>query len=329
MDHFASLSIISGAKVSPFRYLSTGRSKNKSFLKRIEKYIAIIFAVFIVIVGSKSEISAAEFTFDRFYPTPAVLMEGTIEAGDSEKLQKLIDGRYVFSIYLASPGGDVVEAMKIGRVMRELNLTAIVPTKIPADMAEELTQRHGIRSRDNNVCLSACFFVLAGGIYREGFATDDVILGVHKPYLSNSDLLTMNADQSMTSEINIHQIIHSYLNEMGISAKYEYLMFSAQKDELIWINSREFSNDLAGFVPELVDWVDARCGHLSKVEKSLWNDNENKSGSEIKIEIWAIMKPIMEKQLKQGSCEQNLRDQLVVDVATKRMTNNKGAATTH
>ena len=59
------------------------------------------------------------------FPPADVILEGKIEPGDYEKLLKLIylinedcgENKYCArGIYLASPGGSLVEAMKIGRL---------------------------------------------------------------------------------------------------------------------------------------------------------------------------------------------------------------------
>jgi hypothetical protein len=66
-------------------------------------------------------------------PLYGIILEGTIVSGDYDKLRKLIDedcpAKYYNSagyttcpdtIYLASSGGSVAEAMKIGRLVRAL-----------------------------------------------------------------------------------------------------------------------------------------------------------------------------------------------------------------
>ena len=64
-------------------------------------------------------------TFDGFG------IEGEIIAGDFEKFDKLVEkhGYATNTVALASPGGDVVEAMKIGRLIRELRFSTWAPTR--------------------------------------------------------------------------------------------------------------------------------------------------------------------------------------------------------
>lgn len=82
----------------------------------------------------------------------ALLASGEIKPGDLETLQSevqrasAIKGLRVGEIWLDSPGGDVREAMKLGRYIRSQQLTAFV-------------------SRDS-ICGSACVLTYAGGVKR-------------------------------------------------------------------------------------------------------------------------------------------------------------------
>jgi hypothetical protein len=68
-----------------------------------------------------------------------VVLEGKIEAGDYDKLRSVygetitnqfyLGNFWANEIYLASPGGDLAEAMKIGRLERALKLHTIVPPR--------------------------------------------------------------------------------------------------------------------------------------------------------------------------------------------------------
>jgi len=85
---------------------------------------------------------AAEITIGR-----TVILEGQIESGDYDKLRDFLVAKRAYgdlsdpacfgdyldgcpeSIYLASPGGNVAEAMKIGRLIRTLGWVTTVPTR--------------------------------------------------------------------------------------------------------------------------------------------------------------------------------------------------------
>jgi hypothetical protein len=83
-------------------------------------------------------IIAAEIRKDAFSGSMGAVLEGKIEPGDLEKLRSFIHDEPALEIYLASPGGDLAEAMKIGRLLRALKVTTIVPDAgVPTDLQEK------------------------------------------------------------------------------------------------------------------------------------------------------------------------------------------------
>jgi hypothetical protein len=111
-----------------------------------------------------------------------VLLEGTIEIGDYDKLLKRINEdcinyTCIDAIYLASSGGNVIEAMKIGRLVRKLRLETHVPSDLPPPR-RQTTKAILKNAKANYMCISACFFIFVAGIDRER----DIyapILGIH------------------------------------------------------------------------------------------------------------------------------------------------------
>ena len=94
--------------------------------------------------------NAAEIRTDPFYgKAEGAVLEGIIEAGDFDKLRSFIlDGGGANEIYLASPGGDLAEAIKIGRLVRALKLATVVPAS--SDFREKLGARHGLKNPKAN-----------------------------------------------------------------------------------------------------------------------------------------------------------------------------------
>jgi hypothetical protein len=214
----------------------------------------------------------------------SVIVEGKIEAGDYDKLRSIYGerGQSEFSLglpevdvlSLASPGGDLAEAMKIGRLVRPLKLITNVPSRIGLHSTLGMANEHKLKNpQANYMCASACFFIFVAGVKR----TDDAwsgnpILGVHRPYLSDSDLRMLSGDQAIASTDRLRTAIENYLKEMGVPAKYAGMMFAVPKDEVQWIGAADFTNDLEGIIPELKDWVAARCDKRTDVEKALWKN---------------------------------------------------------
>jgi hypothetical protein len=56
-----------------------------------------------------------------------VVIEGSIQNGDCEKLLSVVRKLSPKAVYLASPGGNMHEAMRIVRLVRALKMATIVP----------------------------------------------------------------------------------------------------------------------------------------------------------------------------------------------------------
>jgi hypothetical protein len=114
------------------------------------------------------------------------IFEGRIEVGDFDRLKKFIlDGPGAVEIYLASPGGDLAEAIRIGQLVRFLKLSTVAPSKPLTNESRELSAaRHNLNdTKADYLCVSACFFVFVAGIHRRRDTSGPVILGIHRPTL--------------------------------------------------------------------------------------------------------------------------------------------------
>ena len=132
-----------------------------------------------------------------------IILSGDIVVGDSKKLLDTlsqISSRYkkdectngFLSLQLDSNGGDILEAMKIGRTVRANNLRTIVPF--------------------NSVCNSSCVLVLAAGVRRDPIGQ----VGIHRPYFSSvSPNLSTSEIQSKRNELT--KKIREFIDEMDVS----------------------------------------------------------------------------------------------------------------
>jgi hypothetical protein len=262
-----------------------------------KRYFSRLIVALTVYAASCAHLLAADIRAD-YQETPivtrsgmklgprSVIVEGKIEAGDYDKLRSIYGERYqsefsfgligVNVLSLASPGGDLAEAMKIGRLVRALKLITAAPSRNPflshLDMGSVGEGLHTLKNpQANYMCASACFFIFVAGIKRTAAdGSDEAILGIHKPYLSDSDLRMLGGDQAIASANRLRTTVENYLKEMGVPAKYADMMFAVPKDEVRWIGSADFKNNLEGIIPELKDWIAARCDTRTDVEKALW-----------------------------------------------------------
>lgn len=123
-----------------------------------------------------------------------VLLNGMISDGDAAHFARWMDAQAAEAtgVVLNSPGGDVQEALQIGRILRDTGLPVTVP--------------------ENAICLSACPYILAGGLER--VVSRRATVGVHQHYFGENTYLPAFL---MVSDIQSGQAeVMTYLNEMGI-----------------------------------------------------------------------------------------------------------------
>jgi hypothetical protein len=269
------------------------------------------------------QLSAAEITAIN---ASQVVLEGEIEPGDYAKLRNLVDpnadsgvggdwfGDTYDDIYLASPGGSLLEAMKIGRLVRALRWRTAVPETItnPYVKPETVFKKLQLKNpKSNYMCASACFFIFVSGTYREaesGSQYENAILGIHRPSLTDSELRTISGDEAIASSNVVRGLVGDYLGQMNVPSKYADLMFSIPKDDIRWIDKAAFNADFNGDIPELKDWLDARCNKLTNAEKAFEKAVEDKSRSELSDAEKPIWDVLVEKWKAQSYCERSWRN---------------------
>jgi hypothetical protein len=197
-----------------------------------------------------------------------LILEGKIVSGDYNKLRDFLGNKksnfekISGGVFLASPGGSIVEALKIGRLIRALRLSTDAPpgpaTGSPKFGESLITPSQLINPKVNYGCASACFFVYVAGVYRHLSWAGR--LGVHRPYQLESEAQKLNVDQALNRNWQVRTMVQKYLAEMSVPDKYVDLIYSIPSNELHWITQNEYDSDLQGFIPEMRDWVGTKCG---------------------------------------------------------------------
>ena len=194
-----------------------------------------------------AEISLAETGY-RHKPLSGILIEGPIVKGDFKRFQYLVLSG-VGTVWLASPGGDLAEAMKIGQLIRRMKLSVWAPD---ANKRSWSIMIH-VNDPQNNLCASACFFIYAAGVDRRGD-----ILGIHRPRITEEDLRSMSMEQAALGQLSTGEVTSTYLRQMGIPNSIIERMNSTKPNDIQWIGENEMKS-LSGYIPEYQDWLDAKC----------------------------------------------------------------------
>ena len=157
-------------------------------------------------------------------PGGVLIFTGTIDPGSSERFaQQVTDyGDYIKSVALDSPGGSVIDALAIGKLIRDKGFTTSVAR--------------------GALCASSCPLVFAGG--KERLANEGSAIGVHQIYAATA------AGQSITSRLaaagnamsdaqTLTAEISRYLSAMGIAPEVWLRALETPPNRLTYFNARE------------------------------------------------------------------------------------------
>jgi hypothetical protein len=247
------------------------------------KFDRLLRPATVVLVCALSTVAAvsAEIGIDPSHgATTSLVLEGEIKSGDFDKFRHVaLDGGTATEIYLASPGGNLGEAMKIGFLVRQLNLSTVVPGKplTNQELVADAT-RHNLQDvRRDYMCASACFFIFAAGIHRSADGVGSAILGIHRPFLSKGGLERLSPDQAAAADGQARVTIETYLKAMDVPSKYAENMYSVPKGKILWVRNDEFETDFGGFIPELKGLVENRCPDSAAREKGKTTIDQSKA----------------------------------------------------
>jgi hypothetical protein len=152
-----------------------------------------------------------------------VYLEGYIDNGATARLERVLDAERVRRaiVYFDSPGGHVVEAMALGRALRERGYATSVGVRAPGSALPRAGR-----------CYSACPIAYAGGVRRS--LEPGSVLGAHRA--ANSVPVP---DEAAFQEVVTGQV-KDYLIQMGVSPELVTVMSGVPHDAI-----RELTTDEA------------------------------------------------------------------------------------
>lgn len=144
-----------------------------------------------------------------------VFLEGDIDAGAAERVaQELAQiGGDGADVYLASPGGSLMDGVRIGTLLRRLGATTTVG-------------KRGTRSSqlEPGTCLSACSMAFLGGLYR--YVPKGSVLGVHRV------AATVHTERDFDAGQIVAARVAGYIRDMGVDARLFDRMANAGTDQI-------------------------------------------------------------------------------------------------
>lgn len=265
---------------------------------------SIIFLLLFPFSGFCAEIDFAVNSSDKVI---GLKIEGDIVKGDANKLLHLLSLTGPTSpIYLNSKGGDVLEAMKIGRIFRRLRLASMIPTSFARS---GLAPVCGPKLSDstNCVCASACFLIHAGSVHRFGN-----LLALHRPYLSPKSASNMTDTQHETDQKEIMTTVKIYLDEMEVPAYFTNLMMSRSSQDAYMVSYQEVddrNHHLEGYVPSIEEITLSKCELLTKAEMAI-GDEINRRRTSASSKDLALLDQINGKMLYGVYCQSDVVDKM-------------------
>jgi len=144
-----------------------------------------------------------------------IYLDGPVDPGATSRVVSLILTEHITNavVYLNSPGGSLVTAMQLGRVLRE----------------HALDTRVGTRTTDATraaagTCHSACPFILAGGVQRS--LEKGSAVGLHR-----AENRVPVRDEDAFQHVVRTQVVE-YLAEMGVRAEVANIMEAIPHDRI-------------------------------------------------------------------------------------------------
>ena len=167
------------------------RSSRSSFMRFISLFLAVFIIITMNVSADVSLLSYRMPTSSGYFEFQRIVIHGEIRQGDYDKFVDILrqldslpdevpELARIPSVLLSSPGGDVVEAMRIGHVIRTLSSGVEVPSTVlfrEWDLERgvfeeprfEITLEGLARKQSlelENTCFSACFFLYIAGVQR-------------------------------------------------------------------------------------------------------------------------------------------------------------------
>ena len=239
------------------------------------RYIFLLLLGLIFIIN-ENLLQAAQIDVYATEEFANIRLIGEIEKGDAEKIKIIVEYLRdekitVNMLLLASIGGDAIEAMQIGTIVRE----SFIPTQAPFALDSRFTCKgypSGLKDDDCD-CSSACFLIWAAGVYRMGD-----VLGIHRPYFLEGNIEELSAAEAQKEYVQIYERIRSYLENMDVPENIINKMFNTGSDEITyldWDSAKSMES-----VPFFDEWVGAHCSRLTTEEERDYSRLQSKKWEE-------------------------------------------------
>lgn len=228
--------------------------------------VAVLFAMmYTSTVAAEITVSSTKGGISR------IVVEGAIEKGDHERLLEMIltAGVDIETVSLSSPGGDALEAIRLGRLIRLFGLSAEAPKRF----SNETVCPIGTKQKLGCSCDSACLFLYLGATHRYGDS-----LGVHRVYLNPEAQRRLSLDESRSLSRLLEEATRQYFEEMRAPTSLLERVNSAASDSLKYLTNDYVEQNLYGYARDIEDWLIAKCGSASRAFTRFYRNPKSTDG---------------------------------------------------
>ena len=242
-------------------------------------------AILIILISS-TPVFSMEFRWGRIDETKkgelprkeVIYMSGEIRYGDFDRFRAFLLEN--FNIYvgsqrlvtISSNGGDLVEAMKIARLIKEMYAEV----------------------RVFETCASACFTLYVSAVERISFGR----IGIHRPYFDRRYFGGLRPPQAEKRQLELTKAFNLFLEANYVPRNLIDRMNETSSNEIYWLNEKEI-NDLGNYSNWFEEFLLAKCkrapGILEGIDLLLYDEKEYRKYSDCKEK--AIL-PELNGQLK-------------------------------
>jgi hypothetical protein len=185
-----------------------------------------------------------------------ILMEGEIVVGDFARLKALSKSRLIDILKLRSPGGDVIEALKISDFLNDKLITAKIPLTLFITDSPNCSDE-GLQDPSNCVCYSACSVIWMTAPMRMG----DYI-GVHRPRFDNKYFANLNANEAQAKYSELINGLTTFLRQHDVPESIVTKMMSVSSGDNYMLQEQEVKS-VGAMRPFLDEMLLARCADRS------------------------------------------------------------------
>lgn len=223
-------------------------------MKLAHCFLALLAALVTNFVNADVVLSRVDESNPSWRTNPYLFINGEIRRGDYARALNAVKESYAqgelaqLSVRLDSPGGDVLEAMKIGQLIRDLKLPVSV-----------LLGR----------CDSACVFILVSGAERRS----PFGVGVHRPFFEKEYFSGLSVDSAQKKYDEMTKATRAYLISMDVPTELIERMFRVPSNEIERLSLEDVQKWISGSPASLDEWLIAKCDSYTKDEVtdySLW-----------------------------------------------------------